>query len=279
MNQNYIMYLKASGKSEKNTIIPYVKYVNNMLNFIGKDEANITGEDMLNWQNSLAGLSSATIDLQIDAVHSYFKFLTRFNIIKDDPSQMLIAPKVEHKEKPYMSKEMVRRMIDCADTLRDKAIIMTFASTGLRVSELSNITLDDYNNAIHNGNELIIEGKGRKQRTVYINNTTKEAINNYLASKPIGDTHWLFKSKTGNKLSPNSLSQTLKKIARWADIPFWKDMSNHYLRSAFATIASENGIAVSVISKAMGHSSISTTSVYIKNNQNQINEAMKSMIF
>lgn len=278
MNKDYIIYLKNGRKSE-NTIKAYTKYIEQMLNYIGKNEADVTWEDLMNWQSTLANLSTSTAHLQTAAVKSYFNFLTRLGVIEKNPTVFLESPKVKNKEKPFITKQMVSDMIDACRTLRDKAIILTFCTTGMRISELANITLKQYHTMSGDGRELIITGKGDKQRTVYINDETKSAIDAYLATNPKGDSPWLFKSFQGNQIHSNSLSQTIKSTAKRAGIPFWNELSNHCMRAAFATIASDNGIPVPVISEAMGHTSINTTNIYIKRHQNQINEAMKSMTF
>lgn len=279
MNKEYVIYLNNGRKSE-NTIKVYTKYVQQMLDYIGKDEKEITWEDLMKWQSSLSNLSSSSVHLQTAAVKSYFNFLMRLGVIEKNPTAFLEVPKVKNKEKPFITKQMVSDMVDACRTMRDKAIILTFCTTGMRVSELANITVEQYRcMGGDDGRELIITGKGDKQRTVYINDETKQAIDMYLATNPKGDSPWLFKSFQGNQIHANSLSQTIKSTAKRAGIPFWNELSNHCMRAAFATIASDNGIPVPVISQAMGHTSINTTNVYIKRHQNQINNAMKSMTF
>lgn len=277
--KDYITYLKSEQKSIK-TINEYVKYATQMLSFINKPVNEITYMDLIEWKSSISHLSSNSVCLQIAAIKKYFEFLVDTDVINNNPSAKLKRPTKKAKEKPYMTKDMVKAMIDNATNFRDKAILLVFATTGLRVSELVGLTLDQYKNmgGIEH-REIKILGKGSKERTIYINDETKKAIDKYLLTRPTVDCDKLFLSFQGGDIHSNNLSQTLKTIAKRANIPFWSEISNHTLRAAFATIQSESGTPVATIQAAMGHSSLNTTSVYIKHSQNNINNAIKSVVF
>lgn len=268
MNNNYISYLKADKKSER-TISEYTKYVTKMLNFIGKKENEITYTDLIEWKASISHLASSSVCLQIAAIKSYFKFLFDAEMIEKNPAEKLTRPEKKNKVKPYPDGSMIRAMVENARTDRDSAIILLFSTTGLRVSELINITLEQYLNMGENC-EIVIEGKGSKQRTVYINEETKKSIDLYLLHRPDTDCDKLFVSFQGGMIHSNNLSQTLKSIARNAGIPFWKDISNHWLRAAAATMYAEAGVPIEDIRDLLGHSSISTTSVYVKSCKNRV---------
>lgn len=273
----YINYMKARQMSE-NTIRNYVKYAKKMLDHVGKPESEITYMDLTNYQASISKMAANSIRLQIAGIRSYFDFLERNGVIKSNPAAMLDKPKANPKEKKYMSEEDVSKMVASARTLRDAAMIKFMASTGVRISELSNITLDDYNTAMGDNREILINGKGRKERRVYVNSGTEQAISAYLSTRK-DDCPYLFASFQRTKLNPECTSQMLKTTARRAGLPYWQDVTNHAMRAAFATIANKKGVDVATISKAMGHSSIAITSIYIKNTQDSINNAMSQMDF
>lgn len=279
MNANYITYLQAEQKSAR-TIEEYTKYIQKMLDFVNKPDDKITFLDLSNWKASIAHLAPSSVSLQISAIKSYFNFLEDAELIEKNPAVKLKTPAKKNKEKPYPESYMIKAMVDSARTDRDKAIIMLFATTGLRVSELTGITLEQYKSmGGPDHREIKILGKGSKERTVYINDETKLAIDCYLLTRPHTDCDRLFLSFQGGPIHSNNLSQTLKSVAKNAGIPFWKDISNHWLRAAFATTQSEAGTPVATIQAAMGHASLSTTSIYIKHNQNEINNAMRKMAF
>lgn len=282
VNTNYITYLKSQSRSPL-TIANYTKYINMALDYIGKPENEITYMDLVAWKNSFINLKPNSQNIRISAVKSYFSFLKKAGVIASNPTDELEKQKIRDcdvKQKPYIEAHYLRDMVNHARTLRDKAIILLFATTGLRVSELTGITLEQYKNMSgNNGRELAIVGKGNKTRRVYINDETKRAIDCYLTARPRSEYNNLFLSFQGGPIHSNNLSQTLKNVAKNAGYPQWQDICNHALRAAFATTKAEQGVPLTTIQSAMGHAKLDTTLIYIKRNQNVINDAMANMAF
>lgn len=282
MNQNYITYLESQRRSPL-TIANYTKYINMALEYIRKPENEITYMDLVAWKNTFANLKPNSQNIRIAAVKNYFGFLKKAGVIAINPADELEKQKVRDcdvKQKPYIEAHYLRDMVNHARTLRDKAIILLFATTGLRVSELTGITLEQYKNMSgNNGRELAIVGKGNKTRRVYINDETKKAIDCYLTTRPRSEYNNLFLSFQGGPIHSNNLSQTLKNVAKNAGYPQWQDICNHALRAAFATTKAEQGVPLTTIQSAMGHAKLDTTLIYIKRNQNVINDAMANMAF
>lgn len=282
MNTNYITYLQSQSRSPL-TIQNYTKYINMALDYIGKSENEITYMDLVNWKNTFTNLKPNSQNIRISAIKNYFGFLKKAGIINLNPAEELEKQKIRDcdvKQKPYIEPHYLRDMVDNARTIRDKAIILLFASTGLRVSELTGITVEQYKSLSGlDGRELIIVGKGNKTRRVYINDEVKATIDLYLAERPCSEYNNLFLSFQGGPIHSNNLSQTLKNVAKKAGYPLWNDICNHALRSAFATTKAEQGTPLTTIQAAMGHSKLETTLIYIKRNQNTINSAMKNMAF
>lgn len=275
---SYLSYLKATRKSE-NTIRSYTKNIQKMLDTIGKNEEDIVYSDLVDYQASLSNLSANSVRLHIAAIQSYFGYLYKSNVIQFNPANSLEKPKANPKVKPYMTEGMIKAMVAHARTSRDRAIVDCICSTGVRISELVNITLEDYYKARYDSREIVILGKGDKERVIYLNDELIELIDIYLKDRGSTSCPYLFSSFQDGQIHSNNLSQTLKNIAKRAGIPFWEDISNHTLRAAFATIASEKNVPVATIKDAMGHASIATTSIYIKNSQRNINRAMECMCF
>lgn len=282
MNANYITYLQSQSRSPL-TIENYSKYINMALDYIGKPENEITYIDLVNWTNTFTNLKPNSQNIRISAIKNYFAFLKKAGAISFNPAENLEKQKVRDcdvKQKPYIEAHYLRDMVNNARTIRDKAIILLFATTGLRVSELTNITIEQYKNMSGNdGRELTIVGKGNKTRRVYINDEVKEMIDTYLLIRPKCECNNLFLSFQNGPIHSNNLSQTLKNVAKKAGYPMWNDVCNHALRSAFATTKAEQGVPLTTIQSAMGHSKLETTLIYIKRNQNAINNAMKNMAF
>lgn len=282
MNANYITYLQSQSRSPL-TIQNYTKYINMALEYIGKPENDITYIDLLDWKNTFTNLKPNSQNIRISAIKNYFSFLTKAEIIASNPAEELEKQKVRDcdvKQKPYIEAHYLRDMVNHARTIRDKAIILLFASTGLRVSELIAITLDQYQNMTGpNGRELVILGKGNKTRRIYINDEVKNIIDSYIKTRPQSKYNNLFLSFQGGPIHSNNLSQTLKNVAKKAGYPQWQEICNHALRSAFATTKAEQGTPLTTIQAAMGHARLDTTLIYIKRNQNVINNAMANMAF
>lgn len=282
MNANYITYLQSQNLSNL-TISNYTKYIKMALDYINKHDSEITYMDLVAWKNTFTNLKPNSQNIRISAVKSYFGFLKKTGAIISNPSEELEKQKIRDcdvKQKPYIEAHYLRDMVNHARTIRDKAIILLFATTGLRVSELTGITLKQYKNMSGNdGRELTIVGKGNKTRRVYINDETKMAIDCYLIARPRSEHNNLFLSFQGGPIHSNNLSQTLKAVAKNAGYPQWQDICNHALRSAFATTKAEQGVPLTTIQSAMGHARLDTTLIYIKRNQGAINNAMKNMAF
>lgn len=282
MNQNYITYLESQRRSPL-TIANYTKYINMALEYIRKPENEITYMDLVAWKNTFANLKPNSQNIRIAAVKNYFGFLKKAGVTISNPAEELEKQKVRDcdvKQKPYIEAHYLRDMVNHARTLRDKAIILLFATTGLRVSELTGITLEQYKNMSGSDErELAIIGKGNKTRRVYINDETKRAIDCYLTARPRSEYNNLFLSFQGGPIHSNNLSQTLKNVAKNAGYPQWQDICNHALRAAFATTKAEQGVPLTTIQSAMGHAKLDTTLIYIKRNQNVINDAMANMAF
>ncbi len=279
MINSYINYMKAEKMSE-NTMRGYANHINQMLKTIGKPEQDITYLDLIDWKAGIAGLASATVANKVAAVRSYFQFLTDAGIVKDDPSKNLKRPSnIKSKEKPRMSEDDAKALVDYARTPRDKAMFKFLLSTGVRFCEMANITIDQYKKAMEGNREIELPvTKGDKSGKIYVNQSTEQAIERYLRLRD-DDCPYLFASYCHHQLSDNSVSQTIKSTARRAGLKYWNELSCHGLRAGCATIMSDKGVPVATISKVLRHSSLAVTTRYIKANQDNVNNATALMDF
>lgn len=279
MNELFVMSLKAKHRSE-GTIREYTKAVNHCLSYVKKPEADIKPIDLELWQSSLSNLSSASVAQRTSAVREYFKFLYRNEFIERNPADMLEAPSIKNREQSALDGEQVRAMINAATNLRNKAIITMLAQTGLRIHELANITLEQYQN--RNGNVLVIRGKGDKDRLVGLADETIKLIDSYIANERKDGCEYLFVGNRGNKMDGKNTSAMLKVCAKKAGIENWEELhiSNHTMRRTFATMMSEADVPIEVISKAMGHSNPALTMQrYVKRTEKRAVDAMLGVRF
>lgn len=277
MNKNYLTYLKAESRSP-NTISSYIHYVQSALDFINKEEKNIDYNDINNWLAN-NDLSSNTKRLMKAAIKNYFDFLVKTDQIATNPVSQINLPALKVKQKHCPKSYMIRGLIDNCFNIRDQAMIMFLATTGLRFNEMINITLNQFSNMTgESGREIEVVGKGDKRRTIYINDDTKDLVDKYLLIRGRQEGP-LFITNRNDKVKNNNFNLMLKQVAKKAGIPFWQDISAHWLRVAFATTKANNGIPLHVIQHSLGHSNIKTTMGYIKNDQEAINKAMMTMAF
>lgn len=280
MNNGFINYLIAKQSSDL-TIKCYQKIITEFLNYVNKNEEDITTVDILNYQASIANYASATVAQKLSAIKTYFNYLEKIDVISKNPASKIEIPKIKNKPKQYMTADEIRALLDATYSSRNKAIIATVISTGMRLDEMRNITMQQYEDMCmgkYGYRIIIITGKGDKERKIFINDMAKEAIDEYIAKKKT-TSGYLFESYRGNKLDAANLDRMLKLTAKKAGLPYADEISMHWLRAGFATIASKQGIPVAVISEAMGHASLTTTTRYIKNSQEDINNAMNTMQF
>lgn len=275
MNVAFKNYLK-SRQASRRTIETYEYRINQTLRAINKPEEKITHEDLEIFLGSYGAVhSSATVISFCSILGQYFNFLNENKYIKTNPAVNLSAPyHVYNKPKPYISFKDVQAILAACGNIKEKAIISLIVSTGIRMGELAKLTLKDYNSMINDGrNVLLIYGKGNKPRSIYFNDETIEYINEYINSTR-KDGVYLFTTRNGGILKNNHLNGTIRKVAKKAELPYWENVTCHSLRAAAASIYSERGIPVAIIRDMLGHSSISTTSRYIKTNPKQVEEAV-----
>lgn len=278
MNELFIMSLKAKHRSE-GTIREYAKAIDHCLEYVNKPESEIKPIDLELWQSSMSNLSSASVAQRTSAVREYFKFLYRNEFINRNPAEMLEAPQIKNREQSALNGEQVRAMVNAATNERNKAIIMMLAQTGLRIHELANITLEQYES--RSNSVLVIRGKGDKDRLVGLADETIKMIDSYIANERKDGCEYLFVGNRGNKMDGKNTSAMLKVCARKAGIENWEELhiSNHTMRRTFATMMSESDVPIEVISKAMGHSGIQITSRYVKRTEQRAVNAMSVVNF
>ena len=259
----------------ENTKVSYGKDLNAMLKYINKNEKDITLVDLLDWVNSMKdkGNSSATIARRVGSAKRYFEFLYDMEIVDHNPSKKLTPPRIVNKVEPTLTSYEINCMIECATNPRDKAIIATLASTGMRISELINITLDDFD-----GNDINIVGKGSKRRVVHINDKTMGYIKAYMVVRKDGIDN-LFVSNQHTKMNPDSINKTLKRLASKAGVE--KNVHNHSLRHLWATSMLDHNVPLERIQLCMGHSDISVTTRYakVRNEREVVRETMDIEVF
>ena len=271
MNEKYIEefidYLRFEKKYSENTISSYKRDLNKMNSYLKKDFIKLTKADIQKYiQNLSKNESSNTISRTISSLKSFYKFLEINKYTNTNPLTTIISPKTARKLPKVLSEEEVNKLLDINLNndfdYRNKAMLELMYSSGLRVSELINLTVND----VDLKNSLVrIFGKGSKERIVPLNDYATEALNNYiLYHRPKlfkqKESNYLFLNNHGNQMTRQGFFKTLKKIAKEKGIK--SELSPHTLRHSFATHLLKYGADLRSIQELLGHSDISTTQIY-----------------
>ena len=216
--------------------------------------------------------SKSTVSRKLTTLRSFFNFMVRKGNLKQNPANLIPLPKKEKELPVFLSVDEVFKLIDSIDQegilpLRDLAIIELLYSSGLRVSELTNIKVLDID---HRENFVKVSGKGNKERVVPFGSNAREVILQYLRRrielKPKDD--FLFLNSRGSGLTTRSIERIVKKYGILSGIS--KKISPHALRHTFATHLLGGGADLRSIQELLGHSSLSTTQRYTHTSIEQI---------
>lgn len=272
MLKGFKRYLVLEKSYSPNTIEAYVRDVEKMLEFFDEAGVDYKSPKLDDFTNFLVEISSMGIAVRsqariISGIKQFYKYLVVEDILKDSPAELVEAPKIGRHLPSVLSVEEIDAIKGAIDLSkpeghRNRAIIETMYSCGLRVSELVNLKMS---NVFFDEKYVRVEGKGSKQRLVPISDTAIRDINNYLPwrrgldIKP-GSSDYLFLNRRGSKLTRQMVFIMIKNFAEEAGVK--TELSPHTLRHSFATHLLEGGANLRAIQQMLGHESILTTEIY-----------------
>lgn len=280
--KSYLAYLSSRKNYSTNTIYAYKHDLEDFLNYLDKIHIkDLNQATIASLQDYMASInvSNSTYNRKITSIKGYYCYqLKRNNNIK------INIEDIEHvkKEKIYphtLRKDEIREIIKCIDNnvigIRDKSIIMFLYISGLRVSELINLTFTDIN--FQEGYIRCI-GKGNKEKIIVVGDLLNISLSNYLKnSRNIIlrgiKCNYIYCNEDGEKLSRQTINNLIKKYAKKANIK--RNVSPHTFRHCFATHMMENGADIRSVQEMLGHSDISTTQIYT----NITNQTIKNEYF
>jgi integrase/recombinase XerD len=287
--KSFESYLKLERALSSNSISAYLYDFDLLNHFLAKETKvkslhSITLEHLkqfVHWINDqdYSAFSQARV---ISGIKAFFKFLLIEDIITTSPADLIEAPKLARKLPDVLDIEEINALIAAIDLskpegTRNKAIIETLYSCGLRVSELVNLKLT---NIFLTDGFIKVEGKGDKERLVPIGKTCLKYINiyqnevrNYLKIKP-GHEDFLFLNRRGAQLTRVMIFTIIKGLAERAQIN--KKISPHTFRHSFATHLVERGADLRAVQDMLGHESITTTEIYTHLDRQYLKETLKS---
>jgi integrase/recombinase XerD len=222
-----------------------------------------------------AGLAASSIKLIVVALKIFFRFLLGKGIVRRDPTETLSLPRIERYLPETLNEIQTEQLLDAIDTtaplgLRDRAMIELLYASGLRISELANARLENFNTEER---ILRVVGKGNKARLVPVGRKACEALAAYLSterpkllSRRTGNE--IFLSARGTKITTVRIWQIVKKHAKRSGLE--ANIYPHLLRHSFATHLLGNGADLRIIQEMLGHADISTTQVYTHVDQQRL---------
>lgn len=273
--EDFMDYLRVEKNASVYTIKSYRKDLSQLISFLVlskeysvKDVNDVTYHLLRHFLAYLQkkGYAKVTLVRKVSSLRSFFRFLSRQNYIKSNPTLYLITPKAGKKLPDFLDVLEVESLLSMPKSdsfigLRDKAILEVLYTTGIRVGELVSLSLNDLD---YLGGLIKVKGKGRKERLIPLGMGAARIIRNYLdirnGVKDINNERALFVNTRGKRISARSIRRRISYYIKLTGIR--KKVSPHMLRHSFATHLLNAGADLRAVQEMLGHVSLSTTQIY-----------------
>jgi len=283
---DYLHYSQVERGLSRNTILSYNQDLKEFMAYLKTKELSSWNKidrfvilDYLQYENKQNKARNSVIHA-VSTLRRFFRYLMQEKFISENPMVQVSSPKQAHPLPQVLTETEVNSLLDAPDTstkygCRDRAILETMYATGLRVSELVHLKLDD----LHLEMGLIQTlGKGNKERIIPIGDVAIDWLNRYLRdSRPQllknRQSPYVFLNAHGSGLSRQSIWKKIKQYVALVGIK--KDVTPHTLRHSFATHILENGADLRVLQELLGHSDISTTQIYTHISKKRMTEVYR----
>lgn len=270
--REYIYFLKVEKGLSENSVLAYRRDLEKLYSFLKEAHIEPVKAQREQLSDFLIEISSLGVHPRTQArilsgVKSFYRFLIYRELRKEDPTELLGAPKTGLHLPEVLSIHEIDTIVGAIDLSkpegqRNKAILEMLYGSGLRVSELVNLRLSNMNS---DEGYMLVEGKGSKQRLVPVSDKALHElelwyIDRNLLSVTRGNEDYVFLNRRGSKLTRAMIFAIVKQLAELAGIR--KNVSPHTFRHSFATHLLENGANLRAIQQLLGHESITTTEIY-----------------
>lgn len=289
--QKFIAYLRAERHFSVHTARCYAADLEQFERYLGGDVPesdaardkrlqSVNAEQVRSFMTQLydKNYCKSTVARKLATLRSFYKFMVKRNLISASPVIDIRTPKQDKRLPKFLTLEEIQRLFGNCDTTtllgsRDRAILETLYSTGIRVSELVALNISDLD---LNENVIHVRGKGKKERVIPISPGAVQGILAYLDLRRAAlnpnrqDTDSLFINKHGQRLSTRSVRRKLDKYLLEAGLDL--SVSPHTLRHSFATHMLQQGADLRSVQELLGHQSLSTTQIYTHLSSRRIRE-------
>ena len=263
--KKFIATKRLEGLAES-TLQQYYRQINNMLETIGKPIHEIHTDDIryyLSFYREQRKISKVTVNNMRRYLSTFFSWCMDEDIIQKNPMRRIKQIKQEKIVKEPFSEVQMELIRNTVSSARDRALVEIFYSTGCRVSEVVHIDLNDIDFA---HNKVVVNGKGNKQREVYITEKAMFWLTKYLRERTDNNIA-LFIGKGGKRLQKSGVENVFRHIGRKAKI---EKVHPHRFRRTIATNLLNKGMPVQDVQQMLGHSSLDTTMLYCKVNSENV---------
>ncbi|GAB5046812.1 tyrosine recombinase XerC [Thermodesulfovibrio sp. TK110] len=269
---NFLNYIRLQKGDSVHTLRAYKKDLEEFFNFAKTEPDQVEPVTIRGFisEQILKGKSKTTVARKLSTLRSFFSYLYSEGIIKINPARVVASIKTKRSLPKFLTVDDAFRLVEAADedkftVQRDRAILELFYCSGIRVSELCGLNMDDVD--LKEG-LIKVKGKGNKERIVPIGQKAKEALKKYLAvrqllrikKKLISEEPPLFINNRGKRISDRQVRRVVEKYAK--AIGILEKIGPHTLRHTFASHLLMEGADLRVIQELLGHASLSTTQIY-----------------
>ncbi len=267
--KQFQQYLSIERNASVHTCINYQRDLEEFFRFLGQiDLRNITAMDIRRFVAHLSQsqVSPRSIARKLSCLRSFFRFLCREGTLDQNPAVSVPTPRLQRRLPSFLDEHQIIQLLQTPPTttwrgLRDRAILETLYSTGMRLSELVDLNREDLDSI---SGTAIVRGKGKKERLCPIGQAALKAVQRYLTRRPAEQKlrmpRALFVSQKGCRLTARQIQRFLIRYARQIHLP--ATIHPHSLRHTFATHLLEHGADLRSVQELLGHASLSTTQIY-----------------
>ena len=270
--EDFLKFLRLERNYSQKTIDNYRADLEQFELFFRKLEADLSWKDVdadiiRDWIEQMMdkGNAPASVNRRLSALRSYYRYTLKRGVVETDPTYNIQGPKRKKVLPQFLKETEMDKLIDpkmWTDTYKDvlaRTIIITFYSTGVRVSELVGLDMKDVNFVTH---ELKVTGKRNKQRIIPFGEELEATLTAYLQKRDseVGAYDALFVTEKGERVTASQVRTMVK--ANLAKVSTLKKKSPHVLRHTFATAMLNNKAGLGSVKKLLGHENIATTEIY-----------------